>query len=218
RASSTAPSPTTVSRSRTAASVVTRSSSSPAPRRTPARRGTSGTSPSGTATRAPRGWSTWAAGRAIPTCSMVSPTISTTPPPPAAPPASRAYTAPPPDMRGGGDSHAVEGSPARDARAREPPAAPSPTPLEPVDDLPPATMITSVRRRQGKLAVRGVSEDNGAIASVTVNGRPARLVAAHAGVTDWEIVLDPPRDGQLVARATDAAGNAERTPHVGSAR
>src|SRR5262249_32381313 len=78
-----------------------------------------------------------------------------------------------PDMTREGDYPAVEGFTGRDVRAAEVPGVPSPTLLEPVDDLPPATMITSVRRRQGKLAVRGVSEDNGAIASVTVNGRPA---------------------------------------------
>ncbi len=41
--------------------------------------------------------------------------------------------------------------------------------LHPVDDLPPATIITSVRRDGGKLLVRGVSHDNGEIIAVTVN-------------------------------------------------
>jgi hypothetical protein len=85
--------------------------------------------------------------------------------------------------------------------------------LEPVDDLPPATLITSVQRMKGKLLVKGVSQDNGDIISMTVNGRPATLTSGHAGVADWEIMLDTPRDRKLSAHASDNAGNTERTGH-----
>lgn len=45
-----------------------------------------------------------------------------------------------------------------------------PTSLDPVDDLPPAKIITSVHQEQGKLIVTAISQDNGTITSVTVNG------------------------------------------------
>lgn len=64
------------------------------------------------------------------------------------------------------------------------------------------------------LLIRGVSQDDGEVAAVTVNGHPARIVARRAGVVDWEILLDPPRDGRIAARAEDRAGNEEQTAHV----
>jgi hypothetical protein len=87
-----------------------------------------------------------------------------------------------------------------------------PTLLEPIDDLPPATMITSVRREGDKTIVRGVSHDNGEFKSVTVNGRPAKIVSSGAGVADWEIALDGNGNGAaFTAGATDVVGNAEQT-------
>ncbi len=86
--------------------------------------------------------------------------------------------------------------------------------LDPVDDLPPATVITHVARRaDGKIAVRGTTSDNGAVREVQVNGRPARALADN--FAQWEIVLDAPpaSDAKLLARSTDAAGNIERLPH-----
>src|SRR5437762_1179233 len=77
----------------------------------------------------------------------------------------------------------------RDVRAAEVASADFPTLLEPIDDLPPATMITSVQRVKGQQLVIGVSQDNGDVAAVTVNGAPARILSAHAGVVDWEIAL-----------------------------
>jgi hypothetical protein len=85
--------------------------------------------------------------------------------------------------------------------------------LDPVDDLPPATIVTSVRREHGRLAVRGVSHDNGPIVTVTVNGQPANILSANAGVVDWHITLDASVP-QVVAGARDEAGNVEQTPHV----
>jgi hypothetical protein len=86
--------------------------------------------------------------------------------------------------------------------------------LDLVDDLPPATVITSVRRLAiGKLAVRGTTSDNGAVARVLVNGQEARAVAPN--FAEWEVVLAgvAPGEVKLTAHAEDAAGNVEKTPH-----
>src|SRR5262249_3338530 len=85
--------------------------------------------------------------------------------------------------------------------------------LHPIDDLPPATVITQVRREKDKLLVRGVSHDNGEIVAVTGNGQTAQLVESKAGVVDWTIEL-PAKQAKLPAGASDRAGNAEQTPHV----
>jgi len=107
----------------------------------------------------------------------------------------------------------VDGFTGKDVRAAEVKHAEFPTLLEPVDDLPPATMITSVQRMKGKLLVNGVTQDNGDVASVTVNGRAAKIVSAQAGVTDWEITLDVPPNGKVIPSASDKAGNKEKTHH-----
>jgi len=85
--------------------------------------------------------------------------------------------------------------------------------LAPVDDLPPATLITRVIAKGDKRIVQGVSHDNGEVQSVSVNGRPAKITAQHAGVAAWSIELDAMPSGRFVALATDQAGNIERTPH-----
>jgi hypothetical protein len=89
-----------------------------------------------------------------------------------------------------------------------------PAPLAPVDDLPPVTVITHVRRDAGKLVVRGTTSDNGTVARVLVNGREARGLSAN--FAEWEVVLEDGAagDGTLTAHAEDAAGNVEKTPHV----
>ena len=51
----------------------------------------------------------------------------------------------------------------------------------------------AVRREGGKLRVTGISHDNGEIASVTVNGQPAKIASQTAGVADWRIELPAPR-------------------------
>jgi hypothetical protein len=107
----------------------------------------------------------------------------------------------------------VDGFTGKDVRAAEVTRADFPTLLDPVDDLPPATMITSVQRVKGKLLVKGLSQDNGEVASVAVNGCPARIVSAHAGVADWEITIDVPHNGKIAASASDKAGNREKTGH-----
>ena len=85
--------------------------------------------------------------------------------------------------------------------------------LDPVDDLPPATVILSAVRTAGRVLVRGVSHDNGTIRRVIVSGAVARLTRRAAGVVDWQVELPVPRDGWLVAAGSDTAGNVEQTPH-----
>ncbi len=85
--------------------------------------------------------------------------------------------------------------------------------LAPVDDLPPATLITSVQLDGAKRTVRGVSHDNGEIAIVTVNGHPAKITAHQAGVADWIVTLEAPAGGRYLAKATDLAGNVELMSH-----
>ncbi len=87
---------------------------------------------------------------------------------------------------------------------------PFPVPLEPVDDLPPATVITHAARSGEKLVVRGVASDNGTVKRVVVNGKEAR--ALRPGFAEWEAVLDAA--AKLSANAEDEAGNVELTPHV----
>lgn len=88
-----------------------------------------------------------------------------------------------------------------------------PTLLDPVDDLPPATIITRVVRDGDKVLVSGVSHDNGEITAVTVNGGQAEIVSKAAGVVDWKIQVSVPPDGKVSAFAVDDAGNTEQTVH-----
>jgi hypothetical protein len=85
--------------------------------------------------------------------------------------------------------------------------------LDPVDDLPPATIITSVKVDGAKLIVRGISHDNGLVVSIQVNSVKVKPEASRAGVADWVVTINAPRDGKLVASATDDAGNTEQTAH-----
>jgi len=112
----------------------------------------------------------------------------------------------------------IDGWTGGDARAAAATGVPFPQLLAPVDDLPPATLITGIRADGARRVVRGVSHDNGEVAAVTVNGRPATITSQHAGVADWVVTLDAPADGRYAAAATDRAGNSELTPHVFPAR
>lgn len=85
--------------------------------------------------------------------------------------------------------------------------------LDPQDELPPATVITSVAEADGIFTVRGISHDNGTIAAVNVNGQAAEIVATGPGVVDWQIRLARANDGTITASATDQSGNIEATPH-----
>lgn len=83
--------------------------------------------------------------------------------------------------------------------------------LHPMDDLPPATVITSVTRANAKVTVRGTCADNGTVVKVLVNGVPAKSVSGN--FAEWEVVLAGSA-AKIEAVATDVAGNAEKTPAV----
>jgi hypothetical protein len=88
-----------------------------------------------------------------------------------------------------------------------------PAPLQPVDDLPPSTVITHVSTGgPGELIVRGTTSDDGTVRRVSVNGREAR--PSRPNFAEWEVVLPRP-DGvvELSGFAEDAAGNVETRPH-----
>jgi G8 domain len=87
--------------------------------------------------------------------------------------------------------------------------------LDPIDDLPPATVITHVRRLDtNRVLVRGIASDNGIIKRVTVNGQAAK--PRGDSLAEWEIVLRDVPAGKVTIRAhaEDGAGNVEKTPHV----
>ena len=86
--------------------------------------------------------------------------------------------------------------------------------LNPVDDLPPATIITSVKRDGNELIVEGISHDNGKIVAVKVDGQTAEQTSASSGTVDWRIRIGIPGNGQIAALAVDDAGNAEQTAHT----
>jgi hypothetical protein len=118
-------------------------------------------------------------------------------------------------MKDGLEYRQVPGFTGNRVRAAEARGVGFPSLLDPVDDLPPATMITGVRGTGAERIVRGVSQDNGRVRSVTVNGRPAKILSDRAGVADWEAVLDAGAAGQaIIASATDDAGNTEQLPAV----
>jgi hypothetical protein len=122
-----------------------------------------------------------------------------------------------PEMQRGAEYRSIPEFTGPDVRAGDA-STPFPELLAPVDDLPPATLITQVRREGRRWVVRGVTQDNGEVAAVTVNNRPAALQPNGGGLVDWEVVLDTPRDGRITARAVDRAGNSERTAQVVRAR
>lgn len=84
--------------------------------------------------------------------------------------------------------------------------------LNPVDDLPPITVITHVRKEGDRLIIRGTTSDNGELKRVLVNGKEADLVDKSG---NWQVSLSGNTDGAvpLAAHAEDAAGNVERGAH-----
>jgi hypothetical protein len=111
-----------------------------------------------------------------------------------------------------GSYRSIDGWTGREVRAAEVKNIAFPELLAPVDDLPPATLITRVQAEGTRRTICGVSHDDGAIAIVSVNGHPATITTQHAGVADWVITLDTPADGRYLAKATDLVGNAELIP------
>lgn len=83
--------------------------------------------------------------------------------------------------------------------------------LNPIDTLPPITVITHVRKEGSQLFVRGTTSDNGSLKRVAVNGKDAKTSPQG----EWEITLDNMKPGafKLSALAEDAVGNIEKTAH-----
>jgi hypothetical protein len=91
--------------------------------------------------------------------------------------------------------------------------------LDPVDDLPPTTVITAVRKfPDNRVAVHGTTSDNGTITQVLVNGQKA--TASAPNFAQWAITLDATQleNGHIRAHAVDAAGNVEKRPHIVTVR
>lgn len=89
--------------------------------------------------------------------------------------------------------------------------------LDPVDDLPPTTVITHVRRTaENKVIVHGTTADNGPVKRVLVNGKEARELRPN--FAEWEVLLDTAAGARLEAHAEDAAGNVEKVAHVSLSR
>ncbi|MFN0079930.1 MAG: G8 domain-containing protein [Prosthecobacter sp.] len=118
-----------------------------------------------------------------------------------------------PDAMKDADYRSVDGFTGSAVRAAKVKPIAFPQLLAPVDDLPPATLITSIRHDGKRSIIRGVSHDNGEVASITVNGTVARIITQQAGVADWEATLATPANGCFKAQAADQAGNAELLPH-----
>ncbi len=93
-------------------------------------------------------------------------------------------------------------------------------PIQPVDHLPPVTVILYPAAEQvfpanqAQIVVRGTCVDNSQIVSVTVNGVAATSLKDN--FREWEAVLTNLSPGELTieARAEDAMGNLELNPHT----
>ena len=91
-----------------------------------------------------------------------------------------------------------------------------PSPLKPVDDRPPVTVMTRVGISPtvpGRVVIEGSTVDDGDVRSVRVNGQEARALASN--FLEWQVDLDGTPAGplELSASANDLAGNVETTPH-----
>lgn len=128
-------------------------------------------------------------------------------------------TAAPDLMKDGSDYREEPGLTGDESRIAEVADIAWPKLLDPVDDEPPATMITwpgdgdVVTLQGGALVIRGTSTDNGRTSRVVVNGTSADDV--DYGYHQWQAKLTGIAPGTLTvtAHAEDAAGNTERTPH-----
>ena len=107
--------------------------------------------------------------------------------------------------------HPLTGNESRVAEVSD---IPFPHLLDPVDDLPPTTVITHAAHTNGKVTVRGTTADNGTVKLVKVNGKAVRATAPN--FAEWEITLEgiSPGSWRVEASAEDAAGNVELTPMV----
>ena len=87
--------------------------------------------------------------------------------------------------------------------------------LDPVDDLPPTTVITHVHKQStarwwSAARRRTTAPSSGCV----VNGHEAKALTPN--FAEWEVTLDRDAAGpmKLEAAAEDAAGNVEKRPHV----
>lgn len=115
----------------------------------------------------------------------------------------------------GGDKYREEpGLTGKLTRVTEVKDVPFPKLLDPVDDLPPTTVVTHVKVEGTGMVVRGTTADNGVVKKVVVNDRKATALAPN--FAEWEVVLAGVKAGELklTAHAEDAAGNVEIRPHV----
>lgn len=102
-----------------------------------------------------------------------------------------------------------------ESRVREVPAVPFPQLLDPRDDQPPATVITSIVRVPNGWKVQGVAQDNGEIREVLINGQQAK--STRTNFAEWEVTLNElPADKSVSGVSTDAAGNVESLKHAAS--
>ncbi len=100
-----------------------------------------------------------------------------------------------------------------ESRVLETAAVPFPQLLNPVDDLPPATVITHATKSATGWKIRGVAADNGSIVKVLVNGQPATPLRDN--FAEWEVTLATlSADGIVTASAVDKAGNKEQLAHA----
>lgn len=102
-----------------------------------------------------------------------------------------------------------------ESRVMEVANIPFPQLLDPLDDLPPTTVITHVRKlTDSKWQVLGTTADNGAVKRVLINDQEAKAIDAN--FARWEIQLDIPKTGsqRLEAFGEDEAGNIEKRRHV----
>ena len=96
-----------------------------------------------------------------------------------------------------------------ESRVREVKDVNFPALLDPVDDLPPITVVTHIEKRGGKLLVHGSASDNGEIKRVVVNGQSAQIDASGSS---WQAELHGDT-ASIAAHSEDAAGNVEKLTH-----
>jgi hypothetical protein len=124
-----------------------------------------------------------------------------------------------PELMKDGVYHEIEGFTGSNVRARVVKNVEFPTLLKPVDDLPPATIVTfpphgaTVSLKNGTLIVRGTTTDNTRTKRVVVNGTAATDIDYN--FHQWEVKLSGLKPGpiKLAAYAEDVHGNVEQLPH-----
>src|SRR5262249_11433768 len=100
-----------------------------------------------------------------------------------------------PDLMKDGNFRSIDDFTGDKARAADVPAMEFPVLLEPVDDLPPPTVITHVKADGARVVVRGTTADNGVVKKVLVNGQAAKALAPN--FAEWEAVLAGVKPGEL---------------------